>query len=463
MKTTIQTKITAYYIIIILVAFALIIGVSQNATTRYLKSNIEKNLIDESKIITNLLIDEIKNDENIEQTITEKIQNMKHTIGRYNLESDINVVIELPNRVVNIGKRTDFSKDELDKLIKLSKSKDYGTFELTAKDNMTYFVLLKPVLLKENIRTDSKIYLIMYVNQGEISSFVKQIRRIQLLATLAFLTIALILGSFVSNNLTKPLRKLNEQAKLIAKGDFPKEIKIESRDEIGELTESVNRMSKSLENNSKIQKRFFQNASHELKTPLMSIQGYAEGMIDGIFERSDENLEIINSEVKRLSNIVNNISYLTKLDTLNDDLNLRNIDIYDIIINSIKKIKGLTNNSNIEIKVDNLIHLEISVDENQFTQALINILSNAFRYCKNEIIIDTIETNNHIEISVIDDGDGIQEDAVSHIFERFYKGPDGHTGLGLSIARSIIEKHRGEITAENTLDKGAKFTIILYK
>lgn len=463
MKTTIQTKITAYYIIIILVAFALIIGVSQNATTRYLKTNIEKNLVDESKIITNLLIDEIKSDENLEQTIAEKIQNMKYTIGRYNLESDINVIIELPNRVVNIGKRTDFSKEEFDRLIKLSRSKDYGTFELTAKDNMTYFVLLKPVLLRDNIRTDSKIYLIMYVNQGEISSFVKQIRRIQLLATLAFLTIALILGSLVSNNLTKPLRKLNEQAKLIAKGNFPNEIEIESRDEIGELTESVNKMSKSLENNSEIQKRFFQNASHELKTPLMSIQGYTEGMIDGIFERNDENLEIINSEVKRLSNIVNNISYLTKLDTLNDDLNLRNIDIYDIVVNSTKKIKGLTNNSDIEIKIDNLIHLEISVDENQFTQALINILSNAFRYCKNEIVIDTIETNEHIEISIIDDGNGIKEDDIDHIFERFYKGPNGHTGLGLSIAQSIIEKHRGRIIVENTLDKGAKFTIVLDK
>lgn len=231
--------------------------------------------------------------------------------------------------------------------------------------------------------------------------------------------------------------------------------------EIDQLSQTMSKMAAQLSSYDSTLKTFIQNASHELRTPLMSIQGYAEGIKYNIVEDTDKAVNIIIEESKRLTEIVNDLLFLSKVDSMQEKFTSNMINIEDIIKNCIEKVNGIAVMEKKKINFSPYNYdFEIAGDEEMLFRALINIISNSLRYCIQNVNIRIDSKDNNVSIIVEDDGPGIDKDDLEHIFERFYKGKGGKFGLGLAISKSIIEKHRGSIIANNA-EGGACFIITL--
>lgn len=273
--------------------------------------------------------------------------------------------------------------------------------------------------------------------------------------------IAVFFGILLARSIASPVIKLKKRAEVLSKRDFDTRVDINTGDELEELANAFDKMAGELKEYDIAQKRFVQNASHELKTPLMSIQGYAEGVKDGVFEDNDKALGIIVEESTRLKGIVEDLIFLSKLETMEDFYRLKDESMNDIIEKSVEKVNSLALKNN--IRINPLLHTDATVyaDRDKLTQALINILGNCLRHAGSEVGIISENGGNWLDITIYDDGDGFEEKDVKNVFERFYKGKKGDTGLGMAITKVIIEKHQGTVEALNRPEGGAQFRIRL--
>lgn len=274
--------------------------------------------------------------------------------------------------------------------------------------------------------------------------------------------VATILSYFLTNKLVTPLSRLQRQLKKIEKRQFDDIERIKATGEIKEVEQSVYEMANALQRYMRSQQAFFQNASHELKTPLMTIQGYAEGIRDHVFDEvdSEKGLEIMVTEVKRLKKIINEMILLAKLDSDQAVYTPGQVDVSELINQVIGRTLPLVNEKNINLchEVDHTITL--LADEEKLLRALLNITINGIRYAKTTVNIVVKKENKQIVMIIEDDGEGIPKELLPHIFHRFVKGNNGETGLGLAISRAIIEQSGGRIQVAESALGGAKFVLI---
>ncbi|MBP1993918.1 sensor histidine kinase [Paenibacillus eucommiae] len=268
-----------------------------------------------------------------------------------------------------------------------------------------------------------------------------------------------LLSLLMTNRLIKPLMRLRTELTKVRARKFSEVKLVKAGGEIGSVAQTVYEMAGELNRFNHVQKQFFQNASHELKTPLMSIAGYAEGIRDGIFEGESigKGLDIILSESGRLKNIVTEMTLLAKLDSEEDLFQPATICLQDLLKETIERMnpqlvkKGLT----LHTSYNDQEPLTIWADRDKLLQALLNVVSNATRYANQHIYIHARISRDRVELSVSDDGKGISEDLLPYLFHRFVKGKDGESGLGLAISRAIVERCGGLITAGNRKQGGA--------
>lgn len=274
----------------------------------------------------------------------------------------------------------------------------------------------------------------------------------------------IFLSFFITRSIIKPLHELTREIKKVQSRRFSEVQLIPARGEIAEVAKSVYSMTQELDRFHEIQRQFLQNASHELKTPLMSIQGYAEGIRDGIFvdEAAEKGFDVIVEETNRLKHIVTEIILLAKLEGEENLFDPTWHSATDLINRAVERLHPLQLKHNVTISVRPASSNDIVyVDEGKFLQALLNIIGNGLRHAKEQIIIEIESGKRHLKISVHDDGEGIAEELLPHLFHRFVKGKNGDVGLGLAISRAIIERSNGRIQAENAPLQGAVFRIIL--
>ncbi|MFC4025362.1 sensor histidine kinase [Oceanobacillus longus] len=273
---------------------------------------------------------------------------------------------------------------------------------------------------------------------------------------------AVLLSYFMTNKLVTPLSQLKSQLKKIEKRKFNEMDRVKATDEIKEVEQGVFDMAQELQRYMNSQQTFFQNASHELKTPLMTIQGYAEGIKDGIFDEKEreKGLEVMVTEVNRLKGIINEMILLAKLDSEPSDSEPVPIDakvLIDKVIDRALPIiteKGI----NFEQSVEN--NIMIVADEEKMLRAVLNIVFNGIRHANSKVRVQVFKKKQTIEMLVEDDGEGVPAEEAAHIFHRFVKGKNGETGLGLAIARAIIEQSNGTISVDRSELGGAKFKIL---
>lgn len=220
------------------------------------------------------------------------------------------------------------------------------------------------------------------------------------------------------------------------------------------------RLGVKIEESQKTQRRFFQNSSHELKTPLMAIQGYAEGIEMDVVDPQNA-AGIIMQETERMTGLVEEILSISKIDSRHFKLDLVKIDIKEVLYDCLRSLDAVQQMNGVSIVPefpDEVI--TVKCDEYLMARAFRNIIVNGLKYSKKKITV-IIETNpKYVYIRFKDDGKGIDRDDIEHIFDRFYKGSDGGTGIGLSLAKEIIHLHKGNVTAYNYLD-GAVFEVKL--
>ena len=218
------------------------------------------------------------------------------------------------------------------------------------------------------------------------------------------------------------------------------------------------RFGRDIEKEAERQQTFFQNASHELKTPLMAIQGYAEGIQAGVMDAGGA-AEVILAESDRMTELVEELLDISKIDMGRQPLALSEMDVRELLYDSIRAVEPTAVSSGITIVPDFPEEpVMVSCDDTRLRRAVTNILSNGVRYARSELRLTCRADKRHVTIRIQDDGDGIAEADLPHIFDRFYMGKSGKSGIGLALTKEIIHLHKGTIRAYNG-DSGAVFEI----
>lgn len=297
---------------------------------------------------------------------------------------------------------------------------------------------------------------------------------IQLLYLCTYLAIALILFVWYNHHIRRPFQEVSKAASEFANGNLSYRIPLDSENELGYLAKNMNYMADKLNRNGEYQRQFISNISHDFRSPLTSIKGYVEAMIDGTIpvEMQEKYLKIISYEAERLEKLTRGLLTLNELDIQKRMLNIQPFDINSIIKATAASFEGSCTSRNILLElILSGQELMAQADMEQIQQVLYNLLSNAIKFSPDNstITIETTEKNGKIFVSVKDHGIGIPKASLQKIWERFYKidrsrGKDQKgTGLGLAIVKEIIHAHGQHINVISTEGVGTEFIFTLEK
>jgi len=381
-------------------------------------------------------------------------------------EEDYKRLFPNDNELLNLA-----DMDNLMRLVRLNGLKEADKIYNIANAHGSYY-LTNINLGKLFGEVFNGIYIAFYISTEKYDEFIANIYFMLLVILIAATAFTLAYVIFISRSISKPIKKLCGFADEIGRGNFKRNEYAFKDRELIDLNRRMNETARKLEINDEDQKIFFQNVSHELKTPLMSIKGYAEGIKYGIFSSENEKSEasnIIIEESDRLNELVANLLYISKIDSSKqaETENFVSTSLGSILEDCADKLRGvLINSQNIGAQEKNISinhpkrAIYIKCDEESLIRAIINIMANCLRYAKTTVYVDYYESADKIVLNIKDDGAGIDEQDLPNIFKRFYKGKGGKHGIGLSIAKSIIEQHGVHITAGNRKDcSGAEFII----
>ena len=263
----------------------------------------------------------------------------------------------------------------------------------------------------------------------------------------------------VTGNMVRPLREMLKATEAFAKGDFSVRVPIREQDEIGKLSMAFNNMADSLAQQETVRRSFIANVSHELKTPLMAIQGYAEGIQAGVMDAGSA-ADVILEESDRMTELVDELLDISKIDMGRQLLAFSEMDIRELLYDSIRAVEPAAAGGIAIVPDFPEEPVMVSCDDTRLRRAVTNILSNGVRYARSELRLTCRVDKRHVTIRIQDDGDGIAEEDLPHIFDRFYMGKSGKSGIGLALTKEIIHLHKGTIRAYNG-ETGAVFEITL--
>ena len=261
--------------------------------------------------------------------------------------------------------------------------------------------------------------------------------------------LAFILAMIMYKRISKPIMEINDSAKELAKGNYDITFNGGGYLEISELSNTLNYASHELNKVETLRQELIANISHDLRTPLTMISGYAEVMRDLPNENNSENAQIIIDEAARLTSLVNDVLDLSKLQSGTQELQIEEYDITSSISRILERFKKFTSKDGYVIEYNYDEHIYIEADELRISQVVYNLINNALTYTGDDktIIVNQKVINDYVRIEVCDHGVGIPEEMLASIWERYYKAKNQHrraingSGLGLSIVKSTLEAH----------------------
>lgn len=290
--------------------------------------------------------------------------------------------------------------------------------------------------------------------------------------SLIVIAFSVILYYFISRRITTPIKKMNVAVTEFAKGDFRKRVQYNGNDEIGQLAANFNAMATSLENLENMRSSFVANISHELRTPMTTISGFLEGILDGTIQKDKQEkyLEIALDETKRLSRLVNDLLNISKMESGEFELNKTQFSINELVVRELFKFESSINDKNIQVELElDENNPVVDADADAITQVVTNLVHNAVKFTPPDgsVSVKTWAKDKKAYVEITNSGIGISKDKLKFVFDRFYKTDDSRSydktgvGLGLFIVKSLIARHNEKIWAESEEGKFTRFTFSL--
>lgn len=490
MKNSIGLKLTVGITGLILIFLIFLLGMNRFFLEKYYQVQTKKILLLTSKTIDNY---NTINEDNVEEM--DRIERTKG-VKIFIISKDLKSVFEVkkdpepirlkePNfrggkakfrmaeRMVSAIQRR---KNELDEKkfifqVRLEPDARINNIEIIYKmENGNYLLILKPmVALKESAQIASRFFIISGITT---------------------LLLALLFGIIFAGKFTKPIKELNIIAKEMADMNFTKKYAGDETDEIGELGKSINILSENLNvtitelkmANEKLQaeveherrlekmrKEFVSGVSHELKTPVSLIQGYAEGLKYNVNDDDESKAfycEVIIDEANKMGKMINELLNLAQMEADRNNMQIEKFDISDLAKRTITKFDVLFREKGIKIEEKIEAGIEVNADEGKLEQVMVNYIKNAINHTDDngKIKIELFKKNGNMVMKVFNEGEHIPEEAMERIWESFYKVDQarsreyGGTGLGLSIVKAAIDRHGGKYGVAN-LDGGVEFWV----
>lgn len=335
-----------------------------------------------------------------------------------------------------------------------------------------HFIVSSPIVV------DGKTVAVVFTTQpivDGLTPYILGIFRMFFFAVLFALAMTFVIVYLVSYSLTKPLREMSAAAKQYATGDFSKRISINrskirifGQDETDELVQAFNSMAQALATLESSRRSFVANVSHELKTPMTTIGGFIDGILDGTIEKEKEAqyLKIVSDEVKRLARLVTGMLNMSKFEAGELDLKPVSFDISEMLFRTLLGFEQIIDKKHIEIRgLDTISSNALVADKDMINQVVYNLIDNAVKFTPDSGYIEVSSKSDaeKVIVKIRNSGKGIPSDEIDKIFERFYKIDKSRSfdvkgaGMGLYLCKMIIEMHGGQIAARSEINEYTEF------
>lgn len=295
-----------------------------------------------------------------------------------------------------------------------------------------------------------------------------------LIGVIAGAIAAVLIGLFASWRLLKPLREMQQATRQLAAGDYRLQVERPGTTELADLAEDVNALAGALASTDQRRVRLIAEVAHEMRTPLTVIDGYVEGMIDGVFVAEPERLAQISTEVRKLRRLTDDLSTLSRVEEGQLELDMAEVDLADIVERTVSRLEPQFDEAGVRLHTLMPGRFTVRADADRLGQVIANLLGNALRATRDrsggEVLVGVARKSENgrpvARLTVTDNGVGLGEDESSKIFERFYRGISARdtagSGIGLTIARDLVRAHGGELVANSPgPGRGATLTLTL--
>ncbi len=467
MRKTLYLKFILGYIIFGFFGFIVVATFVSSMTLEHVKRERAESLYKEATLIANTYASDLYSSETSLDTVKKQLDALDTYLsatiwiinpsGRMVLDSSAPVNVEQEVLIANF-----------DPTITAGSYYTIGTFFDTFDERM--LSVLAPI--SSNFRV--KGYVVIHIPMKILQESSDGLLNISYVMLIILFLLSLIILIFFTEMVYLPLRKITAATEQYASGNMHYELQIDSEDEIGYLAATLSYMASEIARSEDDQKKFVANVSHDFRSPLTSIKGYLEAMLDGTIppEMTEKYLSIVLNETERLIKLTNSLLTLNNLNTKGILLDKTDFDINRVIRNTAALFEGTCKSKTIAIElVLTGEAMYVNADKGKIQQVFYNLIDNAIKFSHNDSVIkvETNEKNNRVFISVKDNGIGIPKDDVKLVWDRFYKSDSSRgkdkkgTGLGLSITKEIIQAHGEHINVISTEGAGTEFVFSLEK
>lgn len=461
MFKSIYTKLVATYLSLFLIIILMISVFVLSIFYKEFTSQAEQDLINAGNK-TNVLMERYYNNEISKTELTAWINAMSYisNIKIYVLNPDTSILHQVETTEEMSFEQ--YIKSDIKQIMNGETVKQLSSIKLETGDEVIYVGM--PLMYNEKVSG----IILLFSPITELNNLLREV----IYTMVAIIVISILLCTLailkISIRISEPIVNISEYAKKIGKGEEVPDIEINSNDEIGKLAGSFNEMKKELRVAEQMRREIVANVSHELRTPLTSIIGFIKGILDGIITKEDEKkyLLIAYEEANRLKELTRDIVEVAKLESGNTKLNKERFYINDLISDVYIELETLVKEKNLDFIYNECEkNIEVNADKSRIRQVLINVINNSVKYTNDGYIKIVLEKENgSAKITIEDTGIGIRKDKVAYLFNKFYTANEygnatSGAGLGLNIAKNIIDMHNGKIKIESEENKGTKVII----
>lgn len=389
--------------------------------------------------------------------------------------SESQIMIALPDGKPLLISDTLNTNQDISKLIVPKKALDAAAQSGQYVENGTldgffssrYYIVAKPVVYNGA----PVAFVFAATNADTLGRYLSDMFSSFILSAGLMLLVSSILSIIITSRTTTPLRRIAEAARRFGKGDFNARVPVEGDDEIAQLALTFNNMASSLEKNDMSRRSFMGNIAHELRTPMTSIKGFVDGILDGTIppECQQHYLEIVSQESGRLTRLIKNMLDITKLEAGEFKVNASNYDIWETITGVAFGAQPRLEANEIQVQGLNPVKTMVYADSDLVYQVVYNLLDNAIKFCDvgGYIRFTVTAEKNQITVAIRNSGAGIEADALPYVFERFYKEDKSRglnttgSGLGLHICKVLINLSGGKIWVDSKEGEYCEFLFTL--